>query len=66
MEEVLITESELDYLTNIPQTVAEEPASYMTSEPEMSFEEAVKECNGITLDEFAEMWDESINRLIPE
>ena len=64
MEEVLITESELDYLTNVPQTVAEEPASYMTSE--MSFEEAVKECNGITLDEFAEMWDESINRLIPE
>ena len=65
MEEILITEEELDYLTDIPQTVAESPASY-GEEPEMSFEEAVKACNGITLEEFSKMWEESINRLIPQ
>ena len=31
----------------------------------MSFEEAVKACNGITLEEFGKMWDESIRRIIP-
>ena len=64
MEEVLVTESELDYLTNIPQTVAEESASYMT--PKMTVEEAIKKYNAITLDEFSKLWEESINRLIPE
>ena len=51
MEEILITE-------------AEEPASYIGSE--MSFEEAVKACNGITLEEFSKLLDEAIDRLIPE
>ena len=64
MEEIFITEEELDYLTGIPQTVAESPASY-GEEPEMSFEEAVKACNGVTLDEFSKMLDEAIDRLIP-
>jgi hypothetical protein len=31
----------------------------------MSFEEAVKACNGITLEEFGKMWKESIRRIIP-
>ena len=62
MKEIFITEDELEYFTNIPQVVSEEPV-YM--KPEMSFEEAVKACNGITLEEFSKMWEESINRLIP-
>jgi len=64
MEEILITESELDYLTNVPQAVAEEPASYMNQK--MTVEEAIKKYNAITLDEFSKLWDESIRRLIPE
>ena len=63
MEEILITEEELDYLINVPQTVAED-AVYMNSK--MTVEEAIKKYNAITLDEFAEMWDESIRRLMPD
>jgi len=29
--------------------------------PKMSFEEAVKACNGITLEEFSKMWDRIID-----
>ena len=61
MEEILITEEELDYLINVPQTVAEESASYMKSE--MSFEEESKDC--ITLEQFSRNIDEAIRRLIP-
>jgi len=43
-------------------TEAEEPASYIGSEK--SFEEEAKDC--ITLEEFSRIWEESINRLIPE
>ena len=62
MKEVFITEKELDYFTNIPQTVCEEP----TRINQLSFEDAVKACDGITLEEFSKMWEESINRLIPK
>jgi len=62
MEEILITEQELDYFTNIPDRVCEEPTPYQSK---MSFEEAVKACNGITLEQFSAMWEESIRRLIP-
>ena len=64
MEEIFITEEELDYLTDIPQTVAESPASY-GEEPRMSVEEAMKKYNAVTLDEFSKMLDEAIDRLIP-
>ena len=62
MEEIFITEEELEYLTNIPNVVSEEA---IPLKPKMSFEEAVKACNGITLEKFSDMWKESINRLIP-
>ena len=63
MEEIFITEEELEYFTNVPTVVSEEAIPY---KPKMSFEEAVKACNGITLEEFSIMWEESINRLIPQ
>ena len=63
MEELYITEQELEYFTNIPDMICEEPVVPYKSG--MSFEEAVKACNGITLEEFSKMWEESINRLIP-
>ena len=62
MEEIFITEDELEYLTNVSDVVCEETVSYKSK---MSFEEAVKACNGITLEEFSKMWKESIKRLIP-
>jgi hypothetical protein len=62
MEEIYITEEELDYFTNIPDVVCEEAVPYKSK---MSFEEAVKACNGITLEQFSALWDESIRRLIP-
>ena len=62
MKEILITEQELDYFTNIPDRVCEEAVPYQSK---MSFEEAVKACNGITLEQFSAMWEESIRRLIP-
>ena len=63
MEELIITEQELDYFTNIPGRVCEETISYKSK---MSFEEAVKACNGITLEEFSKLLDEAIIRLMPE
>jgi len=60
MEDVFITEEELEYLTNIPDLVCEEKVSL---KPKKSFEEESKGC--ITLDQFSKMWDESIRRLIP-
>ena len=56
MAEIFIAEEELDYLTDVPQAVAEES--------EKSFEEEAKDC--ITLEEFSKLWSESINRLIPQ
>jgi len=62
MEEIFITEQELEYFTDIPNVVCEKAVPYKS---QMSFEEAVKACNGITLEQFSAMWEESINRLIP-
>jgi hypothetical protein len=62
MEDIFITPEELEYLTDVPGNVCEEQISL---KPQMSFEEAVKACNGITLEQFSLMWEESINRLIP-
>ena len=61
MEEIFITEEELKYLTDFPDMVCEGMVPYKSQK---SFEEAVKACNGITLEEFSKMWEESINRLI--
>ena len=63
MEEIYITEQELEYLTNIPCVVCEDAAPYKRKS-EKSFEEEAKDC--ITLEEFSKMWKESINRLIPK
>ena len=59
-----ITEEELEYYANpiSAYTVNEATVPY---KPQMSFEEAVKACNGITLEKFGVMWEESIRRLIP-
>ncbi len=65
MEELYITEKELEYLTEIPTMVGEPLVPYKRKS-QMNFEEAVKACNGITLDEFSKIWEESINRLIPK
>ena len=62
MEEIFITEEELEYLTDVPQMVCEEAASI---KPRMTAEEAIKACNGITLEEFSKRLDEAIMRLIP-
>ncbi|MCL1934133.1 MAG: hypothetical protein FWF53_10040 [Candidatus Azobacteroides sp.] len=63
MEEIFITEDELEYLTNVPDVVCEKEVPYKSR---MSFEEAVKACNGITLEEFSKMLDEAIMRLMPD
>ena len=62
MEELFITEEELEYFTNVPTVLSEEAVSF---KPKMSFEEAVKACNGITLEEFSRNIGEAIKRLIP-
>jgi len=62
MEEILITEEELEYFTNTSDMVCEETCYYKSP---MGFEKAVKACNGITLEQFSAIWDESIRRLIP-
>ena len=62
MEEILITEQELEYFTDVSSMLCEEEISL---KPEMSFEEAVKACNGITLEEFSKNIGEAIRRLIP-
>jgi hypothetical protein len=62
MEELCITEQELDYFTNIPDAVYETTTSYKSKK---SFEEAIKACNGITLEQFSSNIDEVIRRLIP-
>jgi hypothetical protein len=63
MEEILITEEDLDYFTNIPDVVCEPAASYK-SKLRKSFEEEAKDC--ITLEQFSKLWEESINRLMPD
>ena len=62
MEEIFITEQELEYFTNIPNIVNEATVPYKSK---MNFEEAVKACNGITLEQFSRNIDEAIRRLIP-
>ena len=62
MEEIYITEQKLEYLTNVPDEVCEEAVPYKS---QMSFEEAVKACNGITLEQFSKNIDDAIRRLIP-
>ena len=62
MKEIFITEEELEYLTDIPMVVSEEA---FPLKPKKNFEEAVKACNGITLEEFSKLLDEAIIRLIP-
>jgi hypothetical protein len=63
MEEILVTEEDLDYLTSTPNVVCE-PAVVYKSKSEMTFEEAVKACNGITLEEFEKRWKENIRKYI--
>ena len=58
MEEIVITEQELEYLTLVPDTVCED-----FENPGMSFEEESKDC--ISLEEFSNRIDEAIKRLIP-
>ena len=64
MEELHITEQELEYLTNIPN-IACEPAVSCKTKSQMSFEEEINACNGITLEQFSKNIDEAIRRLIP-
>ena len=56
MEELIITEEELDYFTNIPDRVCEDATPYRTKNS--SFEEESKGC--ITLEEFGIMWKKAI------
>ena len=62
MEELYITEQELEYFTNIPSVVCEDAAPYKRKF-QKSFEEEAKDC--ITLEEFSRNIDEAIRRLIP-
>jgi len=56
MEEIFITEEELDYFTEISGRVCEEEVPYKSK---MTFEEEAKGC--ITLEEFVTMWKISID-----
>ena len=58
MEELFITEEDLDYFTNIPGRVCEEEVLYKSKR---TFEEEVKAHNCITLEEFGKMWKDSID-----
>ena len=60
MEEIFITEEELEYLTNIPNMVCEKTVLYKSR---ISFEEESKDC--ITLEQFSKNIDEVIKKLIP-
>jgi len=60
MEEIFITEQELEYLTDIPDTVCE---GRILLKFQKKFKEESRGC--ITLEEFSKIWDESIRRLIP-
>jgi len=62
MKEIVITEEDLEYFTHIPMIACEKKAYYNSK---IHFEEAVKACNGITLEEFSRNIDEAIRRLIP-
>jgi len=62
MEELYITEEELEYLTEIPTMVCEDAAPYK-SKSQRSFKEEAKDC--ITLEEFSRNIDDAIRRLIP-
>ena len=64
MEKLYITAEELEYLTEIPTMLCEDAAPYKRKS-EMSFEEAVRACNGITLEQFSRNIDDAIRRLIP-
>ena len=54
-----ITEEDLEYYVNPVPTYTVNEATVLYGH-QMSFEEAVKACNGITLEEFSKMWDELI------
>ena len=56
MEEIFITEEELEYLTYVPTMVCEEAFPLKRKK---SFEEESKGC--ITLEEFCKMWKDSID-----
>ncbi|MDR0295843.1 MAG: hypothetical protein LBH91_06670 [Prevotellaceae bacterium] len=60
MEEIFITEQELEYLTDIPDAVCEGSISLNLQK---KFKDESQGC--ITLEEFSKIWDESIRRLIP-
>jgi len=62
MEELIITEEELDYFTNIPYRVCEKTTPYRKKNS--SFEEESKGC--ITLEEFSILLDEAIIRIMPD
>ena len=62
MQEMFITEEELEYYS-LPTSVVNEPT--VPYKHQLSFEEAVKACNGITIDEFSRNIGEAIKRLIP-
>jgi len=59
MEEILITEEDLEYLTDVSNVVCEETVPYKTKWN--SFEEEVKKHKCITLEEFGKMWKDSID-----
>ena len=59
-EPIYITEEELEYLTNVPNTLNEENMVYSSEEKyERDFP------NTISLEEFRDKWIESIRRIIP-
>ena len=62
MEELYVTEQELEYLINIPSVVCEDAAPYKRKS-QKSFEEEAEDC--ITLEEFSKNIDDAIKRLIP-
>ena len=63
-EPILITEEELEYYTN-PQILSEGNAG--NSVHYLSEEEYIRDSQDcITLEEFSRLWEESINRIMPD
>ena len=60
MKPIYITEEELEYLTNVPNTLNEENEMIFSEE---EYERDSKDC--ITLDQFSENIDKLIRELIP-
>ena len=60
---IYITEEELEYLTNVPNMINEDNIVYSSEE---KYNELLASGNFVSLDDFFRMWEESIDRIMPD